>query len=237
MKQLTFSDISGSATASPDGDSESDSGVSIDVPTPPPTNRSPVSDEELRAAVNDMLESMVLPGEQPKHHALRELPRWLDESEIPDTYACDDPSLSGPDHCPECGLRGPYSRPLERGYAIEIETETGNPRYDHCPDGKYNIQSCTCCGCPSCGAKSIYRRSRVYPPYRCRNPRCGAEFEYPIERFDSDEIRRKLYWECWGCETPIPAPFEGVPDEFFNGDSSQTASESQDFSNPMERRG
>jgi len=212
----------------------------IPAPTPLPSEPpSSVSDEELQAAVADILTSIEAPTPPAKHRALRELPRWIDEDDLPDAYECDDPHLSGPEYCNQCGARHPSSRPLERGWVIEREGEDGNKWYDHCPPGKFNIETCSCCGCPECGVQSIYKRDKKTPPWRCRDMRCQAEFYYPVARTDKDEeeIRTRLYWACRVCDTPILAPFEGVPDAYFAGDESPSASETPRFCNPVERRG
>lgn len=191
---------------------------SIEPPAPAPST--PVPDTELERAVKNMLEDMRPLLNDPKYQALMDLPQYLEEDDIPDVEPNVDPSKTGPrqdDFCPHCGARFPWSRPLERGRVIEREGEDGNPYYTPCARGKYNIETCTCCGCPDCGNKSIYERKNKKPKYACLNPRCDTyAFKYPIERFeDSDELRHRLYWECGECHKPIQAPFEGVPDEFF----------------------
>jgi len=218
---------------------DADPKESMDVPEPAPADvtdgfdpRCKVtgpSDEELERAAFNI--AMATEGSQnPKAAALIELPRWIDFDDVPD-YTGDWAEAAGPDTCKYCGTRHPWYRPLERGRAVERMGDDGNPWYDECQPGEYNIESCSCCVCPSCESKSIYHRSTVTPSYRCRNPNCGAEFRWPVEAPDESDgepdesaidgsggIRTRLYWECRACHRPVLAPFDGVPDKWFDID-------------------
>lgn len=197
----------------------------IEPPEPDPKDGLEVDEEELERAVFSLL--MGDEDRNPKAAALLELPRWIDFDKVPD-YTGDMAESAGPDDCQYCGTRHPWGRPLERGRAVERAGDDGNPWYQPCQPGEYNIESCTCCVCPSCENKSIYHRQNRSPTYRCRNPRCEAEFEWPVEApiddpgsgssIDGDGVRTRLYWSCRTCQRPVLAPFDGVPDEFFDLD-------------------
>lgn len=195
---------------------------SMDVPTPCPTDRvapgdpvGTVNPDEFRAAVAAIVDATdeILKS---RHERIQELPRWLDDEDIP---AVTDHQIAGkgPDYCNHCGIRHPWDQPLEQGRVLALEGNDGNPVYDACPPGKYNIRRCECCGCPHCGAKSIRFRKSKEPDYACGHPDCKAEFSHPVERpidLDMTDARERLYWECKNCGEPTLAPFTGIPDEF-----------------------
>lgn len=188
---------------------------SIEVPTVPPIDRncvwdkSPhrVSGEELTAAVDRISDEIDPLPQVQLFGRVAELPRWIDDSDVPDE------GQAGPDRCGHCGARHAIDKPLEQGRELALEGNDGNPAYEPCGPGKYNIESCTCCGCPGCYNRSIYARQNESPKYRCRNPNCGLEFDYPIELpLDPENIRQRLYWSCRACGKPTLAPFTGIPD-------------------------
>lgn len=173
----------------------------------PEHERCDIDEEELKDAVNRLLKEMDPLPMFTVPDCLKDVPRWIDESELPEL------DRAGPERCWNCGSQyGIMAEPAERGRELAIVGEDGNPGYDPCPPGKYNIESCTCCGCPGCYNKSIYARQNKSPRYRCRNPNCGLEFMHPIELpLDPEEVRRRLYFYCGSCSEPNLAPYEGIP--------------------------
>lgn len=177
------------------------------VPTRLPEHeRCDIDEERLQDAVNRLLHETDDDRMYIVPDFLKDVPRWIDKSELPEL------DRAGPERCWNCGSQYVMDEPAERGRELALVGEDGNPGYDPCPPGKYNIESCTCCGCPGCYNKSIYARQNKSPTYRCRNPDCGLEFMNPIELpLDPDDVPRRLYFYCGSCGEPNLAPIKGIP--------------------------
>ena len=186
----------------------------VDVPTSPPQDMYPGEPDPGEINIPQSLLDWLEVRCKPKKELIADLPRWIDEEDIPSNT---DHRIAskGPEYCDQCGTRNPYDRPLEQGRVLVLEGDDGNPNYDPCPRGKYNIRRCDCCGCPYCGSKAIRFRQTKTPDYACGNPNCKERFSHPVERpFDPDmtDARERLFWACRYCDQPTLAPFKGIPD-------------------------
>jgi len=138
--------------------------------------------------------------ERQRIELIKSLPRWVDDDETPETTELD--------CCTNCGARGSWGEPLERGRVLDVEGDDGDPVYEQCTD----VGDCDCCGCPDCHNLSIYYRESKEPDYKCRTPYCNAEFNHPLELpFEEDDVPRRLHWLCEECNGVLRAPFVGIP--------------------------
>ena len=100
-----------------------------------------------------------------------------------------DPQRNAPGRCSHCGAQHYLGEPV-------TTTHNTNP----CRD---DPQTCTCCYCPECDAKSIYYRASKNPDYRCIN--CHAIFDAPITEWHLEHPNHNLY-ECLQCERVTRGP-------------------------------